>query len=167
MISEWPRLLGGTIASPAFIMSSPFWLLLILGLFLQAGAVWTGADARAVGSAAIVCSACEADACAGCARTGCSDTASVYDTALSCDVSSSCGCVEAPLSLPVDSVPLPPSRPVGHELAAGPVWSEVRQDIPSPPSEAPHPLDAPFGVAAGVVVVPPVALTVRFCAFLI
>jgi hypothetical protein len=151
-------------------MSSPFWLLLILGLFLQAGAVRIGPDAPEAVSdspAAIVCAACEADACAGCARTGCSDTASVYDTDLSCDMSSSCGCVEAPFSLPVDSVPLPPSRPGGHELAAGPVWTEVRQDIPSPPSEAPHPLDAPFGVATGAVVVPPVALTVRFCAFLI
>lgn len=142
-------------------MSSPFWLLLILGLFLQAGAVWTGADARVVGSAAIVCAACEADACGCCDQTGCTAAAT------SSDMATSCGCVEAPVSLPVDSVPLLPSRSVGHELAAGPVWIEARQDIPSPPSRAPHPLDVCFGVAAGVVVVPPVALTVRFCAFLI
>ncbi len=144
--------------------------------------MWTGADARAVGPAAIACAACEVDGCGGCGGcdlTGCSDTASVFDAALSCDMSSvfdaalscdnasSCGCAEAPFSVPVDSAPPPPSRPVGHELAAGPVWTEVRQDIPSPPSDAPHPLDAPFGVATGAVVVPPVALTVRFCAFLI
>lgn len=151
-------------------MSLPFWLLLILGLFLQAGAVWTGADARAADPAAIVCSACEADGCGGCGGcdlTACSDTVFVFDEASSYDTAFSCGCVEAPFSLPVDSAPPPPSRPVGHELAAGPVWTEVRQDIPSPPSDAPHPLDAPFGVATGAVVVPPVALTVKFCAFLI
>lgn len=151
-------------------MSSPFWLLLILGLFLQAGAVWTGADARAAGPAAIACAACEMDGCGGCGGcdlTGCSDMSSMFDAALSCDTASSCGCAEAPFSVPVDSAPPPPSRPVGHKLAAGPVWTEVRQDIPSPPSRAPHPLDAPSGVAPGAVVVPPVALTVRFCAFLI
>ena len=147
-------------------MSSPFWLLLILGLFLQAGAVWTGADVRVVGSAAIVCAACEADACGCCDQTGCTAAAPVHDAALPCNNASSCGCVEAPSSLPVDSAP-PPSRPVGHELAAGPVWTEARQDIPSPPSRSPHPLDVRFGVAAGAVVVPPVALTERFCAFLI
>ena len=147
-------------------MSSPFWLLLILGLFLQAGGVWIGPDVRVVGSAAIVCAACEADACGCCDQTGCTAAAPVHDAALSCNNSSSCGCGEAPSSLPVDSAP-PPSRPVGHELAAGPVWTEARQDIPSPPSRTLHPLDVRLGVAAGVVVVPPVALTVRFCAFLI
>lgn len=129
--------------------------------------MWTGADARVFGPAAIVCAACEADACGCCDQTGCTAAAPVHDAALSCNNASTCGCVEAPSSLPVDSVPLPPSRPVGHELAAGPVWAEVRQDIPSPPSEAPDSLDAPLGVATGAVVVPPVALTVRFCAFLI
>lgn len=123
--------------------------------------MWTGADARAVGPAAIACAACEVDGCGGCDQTGCTAAAS------SSEMASSCGCAEAPFSLPVDSAPPPPSRPVGHELAAGPVWTEVRQDIPSPPSRAPHPLDVRFGVAAGAVVVPPVALTVRFCAFLI
>ena len=132
-------------------MSAPFWLILVLGLFLQAGAVWTGE----VGSVSVACSSCEVDGCGGCGLTGCSDTVS------------SCGCVETPSSLPVDSAPPPPSRPVGCELAAGPVWIEVRQNIPSPSREAPDPLDGPFRVATGAAVEPSVTLTVRFCAFLI
>ena len=142
-------------------MSSPFWLILILGLFLQAGGVWIGADARVVGSAAIACSACEANACGCCDQTGCTAAAPVHDAALSCNNASSCGCVEAPSSLPVDSAPPPPSRPVGSELAAGPVWTEVRQNILSPSRGAPHPFDVSFGGATGAVVEPPVALTVR------
>ena len=145
-------------------MSSPFWLLLILGLFLQAGGVWIGPDAPEAVSdspAAIACSACEADACGCCDQTGCTAAA------ISSDMAASCECGEAPASLPVDSAPPPPSRPVGCELAAGPVWTEARQNILSPSRGAPHPFDVRFGVAAGVVVVPPVALTVRFCAFLI
>ena len=125
--------------------------------------MWIGPDAPEAVSdspAAIACSACEADACGCCDQTGCTAAA------ISSDMAASCECGEAPASLPVDSAPLP-SRPVGHELAAGPVWTEARQDIPSPPSRALHPLDVRFGVAVGVVVVPPVALTVRFCAFLI
>lgn len=144
-------------------MSSPFWLLLILGLFLQAAGVRIGPEApeaASCSSAAIACSAFEADDCGCCDQTGCTAAASSSDRA------ASCGCGETPSSLPVDSAP-PPSRPVGHELAAGPVWTEVRQDIPSPPSRAPHLTDVPTDWATGAVVVPPVALTVRFCAFLI
>lgn len=132
-------------------MSAPLWLILILGLFLQAGAVWTGE----AGPVSVACSSCEVDACGGCDLSGCSESAS------------SCECGETPSSLPVDSAPPPPSRPVGSELAAGPVWTEVRQNILSPSRGAPHPFDVPFGGSTGAVVEPPVALTVRFCAFLI
>jgi hypothetical protein len=145
-------------------MSSPFWLILILGLFLQAGGVWIGPDAPEAASdspAAIACSACEANACGCCDQTGCTAAAS------SSEMASSCECGETPSSLPVDSAPPPPSRPVGSELAAGPVWTEVRQNILSPSRGARHPFDVPFGGATGAVVEPPVALTVRFCAFLI
>ena len=125
--------------------------------------MWIGPDAPEAASgssAAIARSACEADGCGCCDQNGCTAAASSSDRA------ASCGCGEAPSSWPVDSVP-PPSRPVGHELAAGPVWTEVRQDIPSPPSRAPHLTDVSADGATGAVVLPLVALTVRFCAFLI
>ena len=98
-------------------------------------------EAASCSSAAIACSAFEADDCGCCDQTGCTAAASSSDRA------ASCGCGETPSS--------------------GPVWTEVRQDIPSPPSRAPHLTDVPTDWATGAVVVPPVALTVRFCAFLI
>lgn len=131
-------------------MTPNAWLLLVVCLLMQAVAPGAGVCRPAPGDA--VAAVCAADSCC-CAAHG--------------DEAPSCACLDDS-SGNEDPAPVwPSSTGAGRDVLPAVVWFERREAVPPGGRAAGRPADVPSHPGPSVRVSVPVALTLRYCVFLI